>query len=114
MFVGYANLHFFQSVADVRGIQFVDANGFGVVALNRDDGYATVAVIVIQLLDALFVHLGNGAVIAGEHDNEDRAVGIVAEAVGIAINAGQCKVRGGRTQRQDRVGVLSPHGGSDQ
>src|SRR5260370_9255427 len=45
--VGYANLHFFQSVADIGGIQLVDANGFGVVALNRDDGYPTVAVVVI-------------------------------------------------------------------
>src|SRR4029077_9031102 len=87
--VGHTYFHFLQSIADVGGIEFIDANGLGVVTLNRDDGYTAIAVIVIELLDALFVHLGDGAVIACEYDNEDRAGGIVAEAVGIAINAGQ-------------------------
>ena len=95
IFVGKTNFHFFKTVADVGRVQFVDANGFGVVGLNGDDGDAAVTIIGFQLLDALLVHLGDGTVIAGEDDDQDRAGCVVGEAVDFSIDTGQREVWGG-------------------
>ena len=55
--------------------------------MNGDKGDATIAVVVGKLLDALFVHLRDGAVVAGENDDKDGARSIVGERVGFAVNA---------------------------
>jgi hypothetical protein len=38
MLVGYADFHFVEGVADVRGVEFIDTDGSGIVRLNGDKG----------------------------------------------------------------------------
>ena len=74
--------------------------------MNGDKGDATIAVVVGKLLDALFVHLRDGAVVAGENDDEDGACSIVGERVGFAVNARKRKIGGRRTNGEDWVSLL--------
>jgi hypothetical protein len=87
MLVRSPHFHFFQTVADVGRIEFIDANRFGIVGLNRNDCHTAIAVIGFELLDALFVHLRDWTMIAGEYDDQNGACGIVGQAMNLAIDA---------------------------
>lgn len=107
MLVGDADFHFVEGVADVRGVEFIDTDGSGIVRLNGDKGDATIPVVVSELLDALLVHLGDGAVVADENDDEDGAGRIVGERMDLAIDAGEREIGGGRTDGENGVRLLS-------
>jgi hypothetical protein len=107
MLVGDADFHFVEGVADVGGVEFIDTDGSGIIGLNGDNGDATIAVVVSKLLDALLVHLGDGAVVADENDDEDGAGRIVGERMDLAIDAGEREIGGGRTDGENGVRLLS-------
>jgi hypothetical protein len=51
MFVLCPDLHLLETVADVRGIEFIDDNRFGIVGLDCDHRYAAVLVVRGELRD---------------------------------------------------------------
>ena len=111
---GNADFHFLESIGDVGGIEFIDAESVGVVGLNDDDGDALGSVGVEELLDALLVHLGDRTVIAGEDDGEDGAGGVVGEGVGVAVDAGEREIGSGGADGEDGVVEVSGlRGGED-
>ncbi len=93
MLVLHANLHLFQSVAGIGGVQFVHANRLRIIGLNRDDSHASRLIVVRQFLDSALIDRRNRAVIAGEHDHQHGIRRVVAEFVDFAINTGKGKVR---------------------
>jgi hypothetical protein len=110
---GHPDFHILERVRGVGGIQFIDAEGLGIVGLDDHDGDTFGGVVVVELLDALLVHLGDGAVVAGEDDGEDRAGGVVREGVCFAVDAGKRKIRGREADGEDRVVDESGLGGGE-
>ena len=106
MLVSDANFHFVERVADVGGVEFVDAEGLRVVGLNGDECHATIAVVVSELLDALFVHLRDRAMVACENDDEDGARRIIGERMHFAIDTREREIRSQRARGKDRVSLL--------
>ena len=64
------DFHLFEAVADIRIAQFTQPHRLGIVGLDRDQRYAAAAIIVSQLLDAVFVKLRGWTVIAGKDDGQ--------------------------------------------
>src|SRR5260370_7661256 len=108
MLVFNADLHFFQAVADVGGIQFINTNRLGIIWLNSHHRDTLVAVIQSESLDALLVHLGNGAMIASKYDDKHCAGRIVRQTVCFSVYARQRKVWRRPTNRQNWMAVLRP------
>ena len=106
MLVCDANFHFVERVADVGGVEFVDAEGLRVVGLNGDECHATIAVVVSELLDALLVHLRDRAMVACENDDEDGARRIIGERMHFAIDTREREIRSQRARGKDRVSLL--------
>jgi hypothetical protein len=107
MLVGDADFHFVEGVADVGGVEFIDTDGSGIIGLHGDNGDAAIAVVVSKLLDALLVHLGDGAVVADENDDENGVGRIVGERMDLAIDAGEREIGGGRTDGENGMRLLS-------
>ena len=110
MLVLGADLHLFETVADVGGIEFIDPDGGGIIRLNRDHGDAAVFVVGRELRDAALVHLRDGTMIAGEDHDEHGAGRVVGELVNRSIDAGKFEVWRGRTEREDGMRLLGPRG----
>src|ERR1700726_1718607 len=71
MLVLCLDLHLFETVADVGGIQFIDPDCRRIIRLNRNHSYAAVLVICRKLGDSTLVHLRDWTMIAGEHHDKD-------------------------------------------
>ena len=108
--VAGAELHVVQRVAEVGVAELVEPHGLGIVRRDGDDGDAAVLVVGGELLDAIFVGLGRGTVVAGEDDCQDVGVGEVSERIGFAVDPGQRKI-GGRDA--DGEGLWFGRGGRD-
>ena len=117
-----ADPHFGEGIADVGVSHFAVADGVRVVGIDGDHGYAAIAVIGGKLLDALLIHLRDGAVIAGEDQDQHFAGAVFGQVVELAVDAGQVEIGRGRTDAQDggrsrgrmRHFVLRANGGAGQ
>jgi hypothetical protein len=114
MFVLNTNFHFVEAVADVGRVQFIDSNGLRVVGLNCDNNDSAMAIVRLQLLDALLIHLRDRAMVAGEYYNQYGTGRVISETMDLSIHAGQGEIRRRRAQRQNRVGRLPPSRESQQ
>jgi hypothetical protein len=88
-----ANLHLFETVANIRVAEFVQASGGRIVWFDRDQGHALIAIIIRQLFDARLIELRCGAVVTREDDGEDFGRGILGERVRLAVDTRQRKIR---------------------
>ena len=68
-------------------------------------------VLVVEALDALLVHLRDGAVVARKNDGEYGIRGVVGEEVRLPVDAGQGEVGGGGADGEDRM--IDVHGLGD-
>ena len=100
MTIRRANLHLLERIAEIRIAQFVEADGVGTIGLDGDEGDASIAVVGRKLLEASFVKLRRGAMVAREGDDKNFAGGVFGQAVRLPINAGKAKIRRGRTDGQ--------------
>jgi len=103
--VGGADLHFIERIADIGVAHLVEADGIRIVGLDGDQRDAAVLIIPGQLLDASFIELRGGTVIAGESDDENLAGSVVGEAVSLAVDTGETKIgsRGANGERRRTV-----------
>ena len=108
------DLHLFKAVAHVRGVQLVDGDGLGIVGLNRNHRNTAVPIVRRQLRDTPLIHLRDRTMVAGKHDYQDLAGGIVGELVNRSVDAGKFKVRRRRTDCENRMRLLCPHGQCEQ
>ena len=106
MAIGSADSHFVERVADVGVAHLVEPHSIGIVGLDGDEGDAAVLVIRSELLDAGFVELRGGAMVAGKGDDENLARGVIGETVSLAVNGWEAKVRGGGAEGEGRRAVL--------
>jgi len=111
MAIGSAGFHVVEGVAYIGIAHLVEAHGHGIVGLDGDDGHAAVFVIGGDLLDARFVELRGGAVIAGEGDDENFGGGVVGEAVGLAVDTGEAKIGSGGADGERGGAVFVGAGG---
>src|SRR5215831_12155045 len=70
MTVGRADFHFVEGIPYVGIAHFVEPHRVGIVGLDRDQGDSPVPVICGQLLDASFVELRSGTVVARKRDHQ--------------------------------------------
>ena len=92
VFVPDPNLHIVERVAHIGRVEFVNPNSLWIVPLDCDHGHALVAVVLVELFDALLIHLGDWAMVAGEDDDKNRAGCIVAELMNFAVHAREREV----------------------
>jgi hypothetical protein len=102
----HSDLHFRQGVAHIGGVQLVDANGLGVIALYGDYGHAFALVVRVELVDSLFVHLSDGAVIASEDHHEYLVGGIIGQPVNGVVYAREGEIRSRRAKSEGGVARL--------
>ena len=97
-----ARLHVSQGVGEVGVRQFFQCDGLRTIGVDRHDRDTPLPIVGVQLLDPLFVELGDRAVIAREDHRQHGTRGVVGQCVGLAIDAGQRKCRRRRANRQRR------------
>src|ERR1700691_5965623 len=104
------DFHFFEAVAGVGGIQFVDGDRLWIIRLNRNHSNAAILVVRRKLRDTLLIHLRDRTMVADEHHYEDLACGVVGELMSRSVDAREFEVWRRRTQREDRMRFLRPRG----
>jgi hypothetical protein len=115
MTVCRADFHVLERIAEIRIAQFVEAHGIGAIGLDGDEGDAAIAVVGRKLLEARFVKLRRGAMVAREGDDKNFAGDIFGQTVRLPVNAGKAKIRRGRTDGQrGRAGFVGlPEAGEE-
>ena len=73
-----SDFHVGERIADIGVSQFVKTDSVGVVRLNRHERDAFFFVIGSYFFNSPFIKLGCGAVIAGENDDENLCVRVIA------------------------------------
>ena len=94
-----ANLHLGEGVADIRVAQFIEPNRSGAIGLDGNQLDTLGGVVGGDGLDAVFIELRRGAMIARENDDEHFAGDPVARMVNLPVGSEQFERRHGGTYR---------------
>src|SRR5882724_13203554 len=108
MLVLCSDLHLLETVADIRGIEFVDGDCLWIIGLNRNDRDTPSLVICHELRNTALIHLCDGAMIAGEDHHENWTGRVVRELMNRSIYARKFELWRWGIQRENRVRCLPP------
>jgi hypothetical protein len=107
MFILNTNFHFVEAVADVGRVHSSIRMAFASFGLNCDNRHSAMAIVRLQLLDALVMHLRDWAVIAGEYYDQHRTGRVIGETTDFPSTPG--KEKSGAGEPKVRIGwVVCP------